>query len=432
MEVLLTAIQDSLESITQLGLAIENTPEPGSYDLAPPVSPAINPITIEVHIPVPEDIAAMANSVLAKLASTLPKLRSLHIWGCVSQKTLQALSPTFPQLTSVQVEALSVPIRASKFLLSRLPKLNHFAITSEKVNQSTDGQVLLQAYVSASFNALHTRSRLTRVDMALAFDTRLYILDDAWDVLPGSLRELQFTYRNGFHTLGHLDSLQKVQRLSLVDFPFSSLSELSTQFPNIERLTVTGSKEIVIECSYDNGINDIRNLQFVFDRGLKLVAHSLKLEGKGSFIRDLLAVIPALPGTTSLALSLQGKRPYPFCLEHVARAFPNLKRLTIMGEGAMCGSSDPMTDQAFAAPLLKCRSLERLQLSMLLDFTTESLRQLCLCLPHLSFLFYHPWTGVDDAKLKATVQAERGAFEFMPSSVHGFFANPDAVTSIYD
>ncbi|MEW5319516.1 MAG: hypothetical protein WDW38_010661 [Sanguina aurantia] len=431
LETLLAALQRAMESISHLSLAIEDSPEPGSYHVEPAAVSDGVPITVEVRVPVPEEVAAMANSVLAQLARAAPLLKRLHLSGCVSHTALKALSAAFPRLTGVEVEALSVPIRTVQFLLPRLPKLSHFALTSQLLDQSPDGQEVLQAYVSASFLALHSRLQLARVDLALAAGTLLHVSDGAWEALPRSLQELQCTHRVAFHTLGHLESLQRVRRLAVPDLPFSSLSELSGLFPNLERLTLPGPRELLIECCYDRGHNDIRHLRAVFDRGLKLVTPSLRLEGKSSFIKDMLSVMPPLPATTSLTLGLQGTRPYTFCLEHIARVFPRLRCLTIMGEGSLSGAS-PMTDKAFVAPLLKCAALERLQLSVQISLTTETLEQLCTHLPRLSFLFFYPWEGVDKDQLKAKAQGTRPEFELMPYTCHGYFAHPEAVASMYN
>lgn len=430
-DTLLTTMGAAIRSVSHLHLVIE-------HQLTPPPPVTVSTVSAQqlqclpaVIIPVPADLAGMANALLATLAPAMPKLLQMSLGGCISRSTVAAYSSTFAQLRGVMVEALCVPVEVVQYLCPLLPKLAHFQLMTQKGDQSSKGQGELNGYVALAFAALHSCTQLTRIDLAFARNTWLGISAESWDVLPDSFEELQCTFAFTFSHRGHVASLRRrVKRLVLSSFPFNGLDQMRCQFPLLQQLTVRGGAEVSMECCSDRSPDDIESLRRIFDGGLVLSCSSLKIEGKCRSLRDLLEVMPPLPATVYVTLGLRGKRPRDFCLEHVARVFPNLKRLTLMDDESLCRAS-PMTDEGFVAPLLKCRALERLQLSVQLSFNTASLKKFCSSLPRLLFLFYFPWEGVDDEKLKAEVQATRPGFEFKPCVGYGHYAHPAGAPSLY-
>lgn len=472
METLLTAMRPAIQSATHLHMSYEDRPQPRTHRFPRQALLIDTYGVIQPNVHETECLAIMANSMLARLAPAMLGLCRMSLEGRISCKTLPAFISISQQLSQIEVQAGSVPLATLRALCRQFSHITHFVLVAQQTqscslpaqqlqpyqtmqqlpeqvtkhlhptidagSQEQQEQLLqyvsarklsssdinitslkqqqdLTQYVTEDLDCLGNASCLTRIDLNLRKGCDIII---NWNILPSSLQELRCADYASMHHKGSEKSRRNLLRLVLPSFPCPNVGVLKAQFPMLQQLTVTGPSEVRIGLYLDDLVpfyaGQHRPLFRIFDGGFQLDCCSLRMEGDYRNIQKLLQIMPPCPSTMFLTVGLRDEQSHNFRLQDLSRVFTNVKRLTLVDHNVGFIKAE-LSAASIVNHLSRCTCLERLQLSVEINFTTQSLGTLCLNLPNLSFLSFFHVKQVDNHRLQARVLMSRSVFELHSS-----------------
>lgn len=349
----------------------------------------------------PASFSVVSRTVCTALAVAMPLLNTLNVSGCCRDVAFDVFGSVCPKLVELEVEALSVPLKALRNLDRHLPHLQRFTLTSPDgafLNDPEDVQMKiyldrLSEYVGGSLQALQTSTSMRR--MALAFDElpSIRCKPGRWRHVPASLEE--FVARRGVQDLQEAPELMgQLRSLFLEGTDPLDVLQLVRLAPRLQTLFAVHSGGVVLKCDAAGTAAGISLLRQRTCKGLTLVMPSFALEGSCASVQAALAALPKLFSTRKVLINLQGEvLPEMDYLEHVARVFPGLKILVLQSHGLP--QNGPAVGIELLEPLQDCRSLSTLRSHMHLAVTTEEIVWLFQGIDSLAVLGFVESEGVD-------------------------------------
>lgn len=326
----------------------------------------------------PASFAVAARTVCTLLAEALPCLCQLSLQGCCRDPAFASFGASCPDLTYLQVEALSLPIKALKSITTHLPQLHSLSLTSPYL--CPDGPQLME-YVEESLLALQPSTLINSFDLRFRMNTPLVCKPGCWLQLPPNLHAFHSSceIRGILHAtalLGAIRDLFLAQPLRL-----DELLQILSLAPQLQKLYLFTDPACLMQCGREDIMSGIALLRERLLTGLELCLSSIHLvESSGS----LAAVLTAMPAHVNLArrcVLTFSFDPQPQCMAEVARVFRGLYELTLLSSTAVVGKN-------VLRPLVACTSLRKLHICLTISHTTTDLVQLCLDMPALKVLHF--------------------------------------------
>lgn len=357
-------------------------------------------------------LQAVADAVLDTLAAAMPNLKKLSIDGGFGQPVIRAFGLLCPQLTSLQVEALSVPATALQHVSKHLPRLTHLTLRAcfpgwegfkDRDHHS------LATYLSAAMVHLRPCAVLTTLETDWDVHSQEACGKECWDLAPHSLQEFScnvpFQNPRTFLRFG-----SRLRRITMRNDLCGDLQQFLNHHPFLEELTVLGFHTVDL---LDAGRDYKADRQHVtpdyylplkerFAAGFKLSCSTVLLAGPSGEVREFLGWLPPLPSVKDVGILLKGNSRVE-CLQQLAGVFPSLSYIYVGGERPEGWNPWPVADAEVFAPLSACTSLTRICLLVHVAFTTQGLFQMCQGLPALNDLKFVDWEDVDSKLLGRAV-----------------------------
>lgn len=352
----------------------------------------------------PASFAVVTRAVCAMLAAALPCLSNLTLRGCCRDPAFSAFGASCPHLIGLQVEALSLPIRALKGITTHLPQLTGFVLASPTLCPDSPClavAVQLMEYLEASLLALQPSTLLNAV--RLGFDKRVILecKPGDWLHIPPNLHEFDCgCILRGIHNVPGLLSL--LRTLSLNETPrFEKVIQILSLAPHLQELDTTTNPACVVWCEREDTFSGIALLRERLLTGLHIYLPSVHLVGSNAQIAAVMAALPASPfWTRSCVLQFVGD-PQPNCLSDVARVFTRLNELTLLTDAPLLDM--PVVGTELLEALAACTSLTTLWIRVQMSHTTSNLLRLCLAMPALITLRLVTGAGVSLSELTSAL-----------------------------
>lgn len=364
---------------------------------------ACNNISSDSLATCPTSFSSITRAVCPLLAAALPSLRWYAVEGCCMDAAFDAFGAFCPQLSLVQVDAVTVPIRALRDINRSLPNLKTVDL---RAPQSCPGNSRLSAYVGACLDLLQTSTSLT--SLALGFDETVCLecKPGQWNKVPVNL--------HSFRSLCAVNSLNnsplllgKLKILYMHSYPSLDLLLLLQTAPGLQRLGFTPStkttNKFTILCDEEDTMQTIMLLKERIHGGLLFQVPVLDLDGTFESVQAVLSCLPPLPMTQYLGVTFDDAWegvPSPDCLAHISRVCPNITTFAMWHFKA---SEDTWTGMQLLGPLTGIASLQHLRIILQTQISSAELAELCLSMAALESVgFCRSWlAGVDDDALKA-------------------------------
>lgn len=406
MTELLHGLTPALAQVTTLKLRCRKT-DPASTDINTSM-----PNTDSHDLNCLDVMSTIAGSLCKLLGAATPSLINLQVEGCCGAATFQAMGACCQQLTFLQIDASSVPISTMISLHRNVPSLRCLTLRASQVQRSIHE---LGDYVGACLQALRDSTSLT--EMVLDFDPQLQVqcMQGKWDQVPPKLSTLVCAC--GVNQLENAESLlSSLDSLSLSTTSGSvALFSILTRARHLKQLSVTGPAKLLLHC--DQRARPFGDLPLLRDRllnGLKFDVPLIRLWGPGKAVADVLADMPTLSSVCSCTLRYSNTAEPPN-MTHIARVFPNLTELHLLGSP----NARMKLGMEVLGPLADCASLKHLRMCMPSTLSTLELAELCMSIPILERLAYSKCDGVELRQLKETF-AMQGQQIVVESNTYGY------------
>lgn len=343
----------------------------------------------------------MTRSVCSVLAAALPSLWSLTLQGCCGDLAFAAFGASCPRLTSLNLEALSLPIKAMHGITTHLPTLTRFTLTSPKTCLDS---LRLMAYVEACLRAFQPSTLLDSFDLSFDKAISLKCKPGSWSHLPPNLHNFDCDGR----LLGILHAttlLNSLRILSTEQTPrFEQLIRILKLAPNLQNLYAWASPGCVMHCKRVDTMPGIAVLQERLLNGLWIRFPILHMVGSDTDVRTVLAALPVLRCFTARCVLQFIGDPQPDCLADVARVFPLLHELTLLTDSPMLDI--PAVGTQMLEALAACTGLMKLWIRVQMNHTITDLVRLCLGMRALRVLHFVNSTGVSLPDLKSELATQ--------------------------
>lgn len=333
----------------------------------------------------PAPFAAVSRTICTLLAAALPSLVHLSLQGRCWDPAFAAFGASCPGIKSLQVEAVSLPIKALDNITTHMPNLQNFALTSPT---PCPGSSQLSEYAEASLLALQPSTLLSSFGLNFKYDVVLKCKPGGWLHVPPNLHTFHSMCEvSGIHHATAL--LSAVHDVFVIQtLRFEELLQILSLAPHLQRLSVIGQPGFDLWCDSEEVPAGLLLLRERLLAGLTLRFSSVHFVESAADLAAVLAALPALEHVTRSCVLQFATDPQPHCLAEVARVFPGLDDLTLLG-------STPLVSPKALEPLAACTSLETLEIHMPMSHTTADLLQLCLDIPSLKVLRIKDSAAID-------------------------------------
>lgn len=353
----------------------------------------------------PDTFWTTTNAVFAMLAAAMPNLTHLSLRGAIYDAALKTFGACCPELASLCIEAITLPVQALQNLSESLPHLTAITVKGNNVNERDEQQ--LCAYMDALFLAIQHCSLVAALYLFPPVYVDLTLKCEQWRRLPASLRHLECLY-NVHETCSWEDLLCRVPSLSLRHTPRDDLVGLLDDFPLLTRLQALQPELAYLElcCDEDEYTEVDSNLrQRLLGGSLSLECYAMGLEGTSAEVRDVLSWLPPFHAVQRVILDLEDDAEWSgsqvYCMGHFPRVFPNATWLTMTGSEEWAATWQ--AEVAFFEPITS--TLETLHIDKKVkSLTTAGLTQLCSSLVKLTELHLEPCRNVDLRQLEAALK----------------------------
>lgn len=333
----------------------------------------------------PASFAAVSRTVCTLLATALPCLVHLSLQGCCWDPAFAAFGASCPGIKILQIEAVSLPIKALDDITAHMPHLQKFALTSPT---PCPGSSQLAEYVEASLLALQPSTLLSAFGLSFEHDVVLECKPGGWLHVPPNLHTFHCMCQvSGIH---HATALLSAVRDVFViqTLRFEELLQMLSLAPHLRKLYVIGQPGFDLWCDNEGVPAGLLLLRERVLAGLQLRFSSVHFVESAADLAAVLTALPALEHVTGSCVLQFATDPKPHCLAEVARVFPGLDDLTLLG-------STPVVSPKALEPLAACTSLKILEIHMPMSHTTTDLLQLCLDIPSLKVLRIRESAAID-------------------------------------
>lgn len=352
-----------------------------------------------------DDVAHVPATICAMLAAAVPNLQSLSLGGVCVDVALPVFGSSCPLLSSLQVEAVLVPLCSLEGINVWFPNMARFTIhtTSPGARQQCSlyfGR-LVERYVNDALPLLYACSKLKRLQLDMnpkdrgAGHTRLCVVvtctQQAWDSLPASLDEFECD-THVEHLLAATSFLHRIRSLALEDLPCNSLTEMLLQAPLLERLAITSEDPLWLMWQEDITPSELESLKAQFLRGFQLSCESFNIYGSCKDVQDLTAWLPPLLNTQYGTVVLTKGVVSEDLLDGLVHMCPALMSLVVKSQNMSGNSSVPVKsqlDEGILRPLVRLSCLQKLTLCLKIKYTMEGVISLCASLPTLDAVCFH-------------------------------------------
>ncbi|MEW5302724.1 MAG: hypothetical protein WDW38_004165 [Sanguina aurantia] len=386
----------ALRSVTELTLAVEHTPHRGSRSRNTPEEEEDDPCIASC----PASYAVITRTVCTRLAAALPGLSSIKLVGCCRDAAFEAFGRHCPMLSCLEVEAITVPIRALASVGQHLRSLESFTLGDP---QRIVERQQLSDYVGASLRALRTSVSLTTFLVRFTNDYDMYVQckPRSWDQVPASLRRFG-TFCDVRGILNATALLQNLHTLELYEPRGSELFRVLEAAPGLKRLSVEGLEHYMVQCNHADTIPGVSLLRERMLGGLEPDIELFGLEGSCANVQAVLEVLPSFASTAQCTLELY-TIPGPHTLERVAHVWPNIVEVDL--RSLTQPQDDPGCGVEILTPLAACEFLEGLKVEAQLSYTVAELEALCVSMPSLRYLCFSEIDRDDRAELSLALVA---------------------------
>lgn len=357
------------------------------------------------------DISEAPHSICSVLAPEIPHLQNLRLSGAFCEDVAMTMFAAHcPQLTSLEIEACTVPLEILHRIHLALPNLSHFTLYSPEDGTKQD---TLQEYVDSLLPLLKNCTQLAILELNLIPGAKgrqsaetvesasvLMVRPEVWNTLPPSLHELRCDVELCL-LLAASGLTSRISVLTLREFPAMSLAQLLDYAPLLQRMTVTSSAAREVYFLLDKVHLSTEELAIMKARllsGFQLSCPSVYVSGPSESIRDLLSWLPPMEGTSACILNFPRRPRHEDCLTAIGLAFPNLECLSLQDDYEDTNHSLCVQDPLLLS-LAQCAHLQHLRLCIPLEFADIGLVSLCLSLPALCTLACMPYEGLCTASV---------------------------------
>lgn len=351
-------------------------------------------------------LVAITRVVFAKLAlqvaAAMPNLKALNLTGYCWEPALDAFGANCPNLTSLTVDPQSVPIEALHNFGKHLPNLTSLVFCNE--HESFEAKYDLAWFIDAALVKTRRCAKLTTLSLELDPFIHLDCKPQSWTGLPDSLEYLHCAC-SVYHSPEFLQLVRKVPKLSLYQYPFSSMLELVEEFPVLQDFefgslcSATADDCVELQCKDFQTPARIAALKACLASKPFQLECDMEIVGTCEQVQALLVWLPPFPRVHAVTLRFYEKRKVQ-CLEKLAHAFPAASCVKLAGR--VGGQNSPSMDMEFFSPLTAFANLRNLAVSCTdLKVTTAGMLQLCTELKDLGDVRLAPGKGVDRAELAA-------------------------------
>lgn len=395
VEELISGMGAALRSVTELTFAVEHTLHKSSRS---------RNTSEEEDDPCiascPASYAVITRTVCTRLAAALPGLSSMKLLGCCRDAAFEAFGQHCPMLSRLEVEAITVPIKALTSVGQHLRSLKSFTLGDP---QRIVERQQLSEYVGASLRALCTSVSLTTFMVLFTNDYDMYVecKPRSWDQVPASLRKFG-TYCDVRGILNATALLENLHTLELYEPRGSELFQILKRAPNLKRLSVEVLEYYMIQCNHADTIPGVLLLRERMLGGLEPDIEMFGLEGSCANVQAVLEVLPTIASTALCSFELY-TIPDPHTLEHVAHVWPNIVEVDL--RSLTQPQDDPGCGVEILRPLAACEFLEGLKVEVQLSYTVAELEALCVSMPRLRYFCFSEIDEDDQAQLSLALVA---------------------------
>lgn len=349
----------------------------------------------------PASISRISFAVCSTLAGAVPKLQKLCLEGCCKDAAFNTFASLCPQLTHVQVEAVTVPISTLQRLNASSLYLRCLELTAPSVATSNSALV---GYVDASLHALRTSTSLAT--LILNFHSQVAPFNFSQQGCqfsgPQSLVEL-VSHGPIYNFTSAPKLLLGLRTLSLTTITgCTDVFNILRLAPQLQLLTILGASGISVDCEKPNILSDISYLKGRLIQGLNCAAPFLQLFGFQQEVHHVLASMPALLEVQCCRLTTYHSPVWT--MMWVPRIFPNLTEFHLN-----CTSPPKIIHSSISierlAPLAGCVFMRVLKVHVHLSLTTVKVVQVLQWMPRLTILGFMKTFSVNRKKVEAAMLA---------------------------
>lgn len=346
----------------------------------------------------PASFAMITRTVCMQLAAALPALQALRVEGCCRDAAFHAFGSSCPLVTLLQVEAITLPIKALKDIHQNFPGLINFTLASPAACESNSQ---LGMYVGAALQALQACTSLTRLELAFNGNW-VECKPGRWTKVPQSIRELVcHGVMGGLEYAPELLGLLHILTIKY-SFMLEPLKILGATSERLQHFSIHDPSKAVVVLCYGGGLQ--QGLSLLRKRvlaGLEFSVPMLTL--MGSALQVTIAALPTLPTVCKCKLDFFNLSE-PLVLEHVARVFPHLDELCLEADSLWLENA--MMGMQVLEPLVGCTFLVKLSLHLKIALSATGLAALFARMPALKLLSCSKSVGVDVPHLQMLLAAQ--------------------------
>lgn len=285
--------------------------------------------------PAPHDLFTVSRAVFSLLASAVPELEMLSLDGCCFNAALDKFGQSCPQLSSLYIHALFVPITALHGLKDSLPNLTSIKIGGLDTTPQHDCSWYkhVSSYMEAFLATINNCDSLSSLEIDFPSSLELEGGHHASWNLPNNLQVLTCSCPEFFYG-SFREAAHSMSSLVLYELPASCQDVLDVliQFPALQSLQVLSSTDgVLLNCdkdaSYDDSIgSSLLKLRFL-DQDFQLNCDQLIVSGDVESMEVVFSWLPALPLVRNVQLIWNNAVELSF-VQHFPRIFPNMKTLS--------------------------------------------------------------------------------------------------------
>lgn len=396
MDNLLTGMSNGMLSVTKLTLQVSHlhvdTGERSAQEVSSGESLRLR------KVPCPGMFSVVTRSIFSALAAALPKLESLSLQGPCWDAALPVFGTFCSQLTSLCVQALTVPVSTLEGFSHHLPNLTSFSMRNHIMGTE---QEQLGFETDAILLELQHCSKLASLCLSFStpLDFSLTCKPASWSSLPASLQQLEITCP--VSRSGPYDAvLRRMKHLRLWEYPWDlpRMLQASILMDSLETMGEGPVTQVNCMENLNESPWNVLMKERLLNGTFHLACYALCLNGTTQAIRDTLAWFPAVPACVAIVINLQGGQKVNL-LERISDVFPGVRRLMLQGPMVEAPNAD--MDMTFFKPLEKFLHLKELRIySPRPRLTTAGLLELCVKYARLSKLGLTPHARVDVDELQ--------------------------------
>lgn len=337
------------------------------------------------------------------LAEVVPNLTEISLSGLCWQGTLNRFGLYCPKLTTLNIEALQVPLHVIEHLASQIPNLATLNINNLDI--TAEDEVRLGVYMDAVLHSIQHCKNLTTLNFNFPDSITLRVQPESWPMLPKGVQHFRCSCRVPYmHAFS--EALRVIPSLCLHEFPgwADTLADMFFLFPALQKTQSLSGIGIFLECGKSEYFrNSAEHKHRYLDPEFSLDCKNLNVSGSSTHVSEVFDWMPALPLIDLVDFFLEDRDERVHCLQQLPRIFPNLKVLHVGGDHD--GDEGPWgLDASFVEPLAACQHLTSIYVREPFTLTASGLRELCRCLRKSVCLNFHRCEGADGDALVAEVE----------------------------